>query len=74
MAAHPGSTLKHYMGYTSFSPETVAARSGVALNDIQGVCDETTSVSDAIATGLAKVFDRPKAYWLGLQSAFDAAQ
>ena len=68
---HPGHYLRQLLVEHKISQAALARRIRVPLPDIEGICDECSPMTAAVAVRLAMALGTAPEFWLNLQSAYD---
>ncbi len=71
VATHPGEHIQDFFDDGQIPIGTLAADSGLRIEDVQGLIAGETAVSTAIAEGLSKALGTRPNYWTKLQTDFE---
>ena len=69
---HPGIFLQELLIWQRIEPADLAAKTGIAENEIVDITLQRRGIDEAISRDLAEYFGNSARFWMHLQQSFDS--
>ena len=69
---HPGIFLQELLIWRRIEPAELAARTGIAEDEIVDITQQRRGIDEAISRDLADYFGNSARFWMHLQESYDA--